>query len=220
MKDSKPMTEKESLAVISDMIARAKVSYHDKGTASILWGAVISFCSLFTWAQIHFNIDFPFDIWILTLAAVVPTIYLSIKESKTRKIKSYDQSAMDYTWTCFGISIFLIIHANSGARAAFTNLKDTIEAAGLARPSVSFSDYSQAYLLVLYGIPTLITAGIKNFRPMLIGGIVCWISAILVVYVDLETDMLLMALSAITAWLIPGLILRRRCAKRKEAADV
>jgi hypothetical protein len=107
-----------------------------------------------------------------------------------------------------------------GTHAAFTDLKDTMEAAGLSRPAISFSDYAQAYLLVLYGIPTLITAGIKNFRPMLVGGIVCWISAILVVYVDRETDMLLMALSAITAWLVPGLILRRRCAKRKEAADV
>lgn len=214
------MTEQESLAVISEMIARAKVSYHDKGTASILWGTVVSFCSLFTWAQIHFNVDLPFDIWMLTLVAVVPTIYLSIKESKSRKVKGYDQTAMDYTWTCFGIAVFLVIHSNMATGALVRQLKDTIETAGMARPSVSFYNYSSAYLLVLYGIPTLITSGIKNFRPMLIGGVVCWVSAILVVYVDQEIDMLLMALSAITAWLIPGLILRKRCAIRKAAADV
>ncbi|HSR40318.1 MAG TPA: hypothetical protein VLL95_15515 [Phnomibacter sp.] len=220
MKESKPMTEQESLAMISEMIAKAKTSYHDTGAGSILWGTIISFCSLVTWAQIHFQWSIPFDIWLLTLLAVVATIYWSARDSKRRKVKSYDQTAMDYTWTCFGIAIFLVVHANAGTRNAFNDLKDSIEAAGLSRPSISFSDYAPAYLLVLYGIPTLVTAGIKNFRPMLIGGIVCWVSAVLVVYVDSETDMLLMALSAIAAWLIPGLVLRRRCAKRKEAADV
>lgn len=214
------MTEQESLAVISQMIAKAKASYHDNGTGSILWGVVISFCSLFTWAQIHFNFSLPFDIWILTFFAVVPTIYLSVKESKNRKAKSYDQTAMDYTWTCFGIAIFLVIHTNAATGTVVRQLKDSIEATGMSRPAVSFGDYSSAYLLVLYGIPTLITAGIKNFRPMLIGGIVCWASAILVVYVNQETDMLLMALSAIAAWLVPGIILSRRSAKRKATANV
>jgi hypothetical protein len=220
MAQEKILSEKESLEVISTMIAKAKESYHDNGTGSILWGVIITLCSLVTWAEMQFGFSLPFDIWLLTLAAVIPTIILSIRDDRRRKVKSYDQTAMDYVWTCFGIAMFLIIFINSAANNAFISLKDTIEQAGLPRPEVRFADFSLAYMLVMYGIPTLVTAGIKDFKPMLLGGIICWVSAVLAVYTDLKTDMLMMAVSATMAWLVPGIILNRRSAVKKRMANV
>lgn len=220
MAQEKILSEKESLEVISTMIAKAKDSYHDNGTGSILWGVIITLCSLVTWSEMQFNFSMPFDIWLLTLAAVVPTIILSIRDDKRRKVKSYDQTAMDYVWTCFGIGMFLVIFINSSVNNAFISLKDTVEQAGLPRPEIRFADYSLAYMLVMYGIPTLVTAGIKNFKPMMVGGIVCWVCAVLAVYTDMKTDMLMMAFSATMAWLIPGIILNRRSAAKKRAANV
>ncbi len=220
MKESAKMLELESLQVISTMIEKAKVSYHDKGTASILWGIVITVCALVTWSQIHFKYTLIFDIWLLTIAAVVPTVILSIRENKRRLVKTYDQTAMDAVWMCFGIGIFLTVHASNAAGAAFGNLKNIMEQAGLERPAVYFSDYTSAFMLIMYGIPTLVTAAIKNFRPMLIGGVVCWVSAVAVVYTPYEIDMLLMAVSAISAWLIPGIILHRKCKAKSKAVNV
>lgn len=220
MKEESKMSELESLQVISSMIEKAKSSYHDKGTASILWGIVITVCSLATWAEMHYGFDLPFDIWLLTVAAVVPTVILSIRENKRRLVKTYDQTAMDAVWTCFGVGIFLTVHANNAVGAAFTGLKDSVEQAGMQRPAVYFSDFTSAYMLIMYGIPTLVTAAIKNFKPMLFGGIICWVSAVAVVYTNREIDMLLMALSAITAWLIPGIILHRMCKAKSKASHV
>ncbi len=201
------MSELESLQVISTMIQKAKASYHDRGTGAILWGVVVATCSLSTWAQLTYKYELPFDIWLLTVAAVVPTIILSIREGRRRKVKGYDETAMNWVWTCFGISIFLTVFASNAVGAAFGQVKDAVEAAGGARPAIYYSDYSSAFMLIIYGIPTLVTAGIKNFKPMLFGGIVCWLSAIAVLYTNRPTDMLLMALSATCAWLIPGIIL-------------
>ncbi len=75
-------------------------------------------------------------------------------------------------------------------------------------------------MLVLYGMPTIVTASIKNFKPMSLGGIICWVSAMLVPYTNIKIDMLLMALSAITAWLIPGIILYRKASARRKVAHV
>ncbi len=215
--EEKQMSELESLQVISTMIQKAKTSYHDKGTGAMLWGVVITVCSLSTWAQLHYKYELPFDIWLLTVVAVVPTIILSIREGRRRKVKGYDETAMNWVWTCFGIAIFLTVHANNAVSAAFGDIKDAVEAAGGARPAIYYSDYSSAFMLMVYGIPTLVSAGIKNFKPMLIGGIVCWLSAIAVVYTDRATDMLLMALSATCAWLIPGIILYVKSRKLQAA---
>jgi hypothetical protein len=218
--EQEKMSEMESLKVISTMIEKVKTSYHERGTTSILWGVVITICSLTTWAQIHFGFDLEFDIWLLTLAAVVPTVILAIRENKRRKVKTYDQTAMDAVWTCFGIGIFITVHASNAVGDSFGQLKDMIEQTGQPRPAIYFSDLSSAYMLMLYGIPTLVTAAIKNFKPMLIGGIVCWVSAIAVVYTSREVDMLLMAVSAIAGWLIPGLILKRISRPKSSNAHV
>ena len=62
----KILTEKESLELISQMINKAKNSYHDSGIGPILWGSVIALCSLVTFLQIRFDFPLPFDIWYLT----------------------------------------------------------------------------------------------------------------------------------------------------------
>lgn len=218
--EDKPLDTHESLQVISSMIAKAKDSHHDTGIVSILWGTVIGLCSLATWSQIQFDYKLPFDIWVLTFLAVIPTVILSVKENKQRKVKTYDQTAMDAVWICFGVGIFLVVHANNHVFQMVGELKSMVESAGEPRPAQSFLEYYSAYMLVLYGIPTIVTASIKNFKPMWVGGIICWISALVVPYTNIKVDMLLMALSAITAWFIPGIILYRRARARRKAAHV
>ena len=80
------MTEKESLELISKMINKAKNSYHDSGIGPILWGSVITLCSLVTYFQIRFQFKLPFDIWLLTLIAIVPQIFIVAKEKKNNKL--------------------------------------------------------------------------------------------------------------------------------------
>jgi hypothetical protein len=100
----KQLSEKESLDLITQMINKAKDSYHDTGIGAIMWGTIIAVCSLVKLSEIQFGYRLPFDIYLLTLVAVIPQIFITIKEKKERKVKSYDDIYLDYLWLGFGFS--------------------------------------------------------------------------------------------------------------------
>lgn len=213
------MTEKESLELISKMINKAKNSYHDSGIGPILWGSVITLCSLVTYFQIHFQFKLPFDIWLLTLIAIVPQIFIVAKEKRNNKVRSYDDSIMDSVWMCFGISIFLLIFINTNIVKQLNPVFQIYIDVKGTRPEFNYSSFTTSFFLLLYGIPTIITGSCRGMKPMLYGGIICWICCIVSVYTKGEWDMLLTAFSAICAWLIPGIILWGRY-KKMSAANV
>ena len=209
----KELSEQESLLLIQQMINKAKNSYHDTGIGPILWGAVITVCSLVTYAEIKLKFDLPVDIWWLTLVAIVPQILIISRKKKRKNVKAYDDTVMNYVWTCFGISVFILSFINSNIQSHFKEIADSSS-------YFEYSNYSSSLFLLLYGFPTIITGGSKKFKPMLYGGILCWICCIASVYTNVETDMLLIALSAIGAWLLPGIILNRKHQSKLKAANV
>jgi uncharacterized protein with PQ loop repeat len=212
----KKLSEKESLDLITSMINKAKDSYHDTGIGPIMWGSVVIICSLITYAEIVFKFELPFDIWLLTLAAIIPQIIISYRENKSKKVRNYNEIAMDYVWITFGVSIFLLIHTNAGIyRGLEKGFGDAVKTS-----SFQFYDYTTPLFLIIYGFPTFVTGGIMKFKPMLFGGIFCWVCSVLAVYTPPLTDLLLMAASAFFAWLLPGILINRNCRKKRMAADV
>ena len=213
------MTEQESLQLISQMINKAKNSYHDSGIGPILWGSVITLCSLVTYFQIRFQFNLPFSIWLLTLIAIVPQVFIVAKQKKNIKARNYDHHIMDSVWMCFGISIFLLIFINANIVTQLNPVFQTYIDVKGARPEFNYSSFTSSFFLLLYGIPTIITGTCRDMKPMLYGGIICWICCIISVYTKAEWDMLLTAFSAICAWLIPGIILWSRY-KKMSATNV
>jgi hypothetical protein len=187
-------TEQDSLKLINEMISKAKKSYITKGTASIVWGIIIFLCSLVSWSEAHFKYDFPFDIWLLTLVALVLQIYFSVKEARSRQFVSYEGTVITYTWMAFTASIFILsfymsMHSQHGEGSTL--------------------------VMMLYGIPTFITGGITKFKPMIFGGIFCWVASFISIYTIIEIDLLLMAACGLFAWLIPGIILWNHYTKKQ-----
>ncbi len=209
------MTEQESLQLISQMINKAKNSYLDSGLGPILWGSVIAVCSLVTFFRIKYNFQLPFDIWLLPLVAIIPQIYIAAKENKTNKVKGYDDKIIDYVWICFGISIFLLIFINANIVKHLNPVFQTYIDVKGTKPEYNYSNFSNSFFLLLYGIPTIITGSCRNMKPMFYGGIVCWICCVISVYTKAEWDMLLTAIAATAAWLIPGIILRIQFLKNR-----
>src|SRR5688572_17930833 len=105
----KKLSEKESLDLIATMIHKAKDAYHETGIGVIMWGTIVTICSLVRLSEIQFGFKLPFDIYLLTIAAIIPQIFFTIKEKKERRVKSYDEVYMDYLWLGFGICIVLLI---------------------------------------------------------------------------------------------------------------
>jgi uncharacterized protein with PQ loop repeat len=202
------------------MINKAKNSFHDTGIGPMLWGSVIALCSIVTWCRLQFGIKLPFDIWLLTLVAILPQIVITYREKKMRRARSYDDAAIDYIWLSFGISIFLVSHINIVFISKLEEIYRTYQAATGKWPGFGLNNYSSSLMLLLYGFPTVITGAIMKFKPMLWGGIAGWVCCIISVYTPGRADMLLMAFSAIIMWLVPGLILWARYKKRKATAHV
>jgi hypothetical protein len=189
----KELTGQESLALIAKMINKAKRDYLDSGLSSLLWGSVIMFCSLVTYANNWLkwpNMDY---VWFLTIGAVIPQILIAIREGKARKHRSYDEDLMSGIWIAFGITMFVMGYIFS------------------RYPSEAIT----SLYLAIYGIPTFAVGYARRFRPMLYGGVACWILAIYCLYCGYPNTLLCLGLGALLAWFIPGLILRNRYLKAK-----
>ena len=182
------LTEQQSLEIITQMINKAKCEYEETGIGALLWGSLVTFCSLVTFGNFYWKITILNYIWFLTLFALIPQIIISFRAAKRKKYKTYSDEAMTAIWISFGVALFLV--------------------------SVYSSKYqlpnAAALFMIMYGIPTFATGYIHHFKPMIIGGIIFWLFAVMCFYVQFPYIMLFTAAASIIAWIIPGLILRKR----------
>ncbi len=211
MQQEKQLTEKESLALITQMINKAKDSCHDTGISVIMWGALIAICALVKLSEIHFGYRLPFDIYLLTIVAVIPQVFISIKEKKERKVKTYDDAFIGYLWLGFGITIFLMIFITN---AFFNVLEGYTNTEGHSAVIIMY-EYISPLFLLLYGMPTFVTGFTMKFKPMILGGILCWVCCIITIFTTIKIDLMLTAFSAVFAWLIPGIIMEKDYRKAK-----
>jgi hypothetical protein len=221
----KPFSEKESLDLIATMINQAKHAYHDTGLSAIMWGSVVAFCSLVKFTQLQFNYNLPynFDIYWLTVIAIIPQIFISKKENKERRVTTYDDTYMNYIWLAFGICIGLMILIVNVMGASWQPVAEEYFKLSGHRSSFQLYEFVGPLFLVLYGMPTFVTGAACKFKPMLWGGLLCWACCIVAVFTQAKIDLLLISFSAVFAWLIPGIIMEKeyRRAKRELAkADV
>jgi hypothetical protein len=191
------LSENESLRLITEMITKAKSAYHSNGTGAIMWGIVIFVCSIIDFFKKQFHVDIGFDIWLLMFVALIPQFYMVFKNGKKKNFVSYEETTMGYVWGAFGASILMLMFFNNYYRPG----------------------HSESLFLMLFGMPTFITGGMFRFKPMIIGGVICWALFGISLYTDLKINMLLMALAALSAWLIPGIILRKKCSRLAQQAD-
>jgi hypothetical protein len=187
------LTSEQSLELITSMISRAKNEYFDTGISALLWGAVIIFCSLVTYAN-HWLKWAALDyIWFLTIVAVIPQVIISIREGKQRGYKTHESDLIGGVWMSYAIAIFLFSYVDYAL-----DLRQDVP-----------------IYLTLFGIPTFATGYGRRFKPMIFGGLTCWVLAIVALYVRDHNALFLMAAGALVAWFIPGLLLRRCYLKAK-----
>ena len=213
--EERNLTEKESLDLITQMINKAKESYYDTGISAIMWGALIAFCSLEKLAELQFNYRLPVDVFVLTLIAIIPQVFIDRKEKKERRVKSYDEAYMNHIWLGFGICIFLMIFIINVVFNAWEPLANDYQKLTGQNPQ-RFTEYTSALFLLLYGMPTFITGAACKFKPMLWGGLICWACCIITLFTNIKIDLLLTAFSAVFAWFVPGLIMKKEYEKAKK----
>jgi hypothetical protein len=211
----KQLTEKESLDLIATMINQAKNAYHDTGMSAMMWGAVVAICSLVKFSELQFNYRLPFDIYWLAVVAIIPQVFISIKENKERRVITYDDIYMNYLWLGFGITIGLMILVVNVMGHGWQPVAEEYYKLAGKKSSFQVYEFVGPLFLILYGMPTFVTGAACKFRPMLWGGLLCWVCCVISVFTSVKIDLLLISVSSVFAWLIPGIIMEKDYRKAK-----
>lgn len=187
------MTETESLQLITSMINKAKNRFSETGLLYLLWGWLILICCVVQFVSIHyFNYPRAYYIWYSTWLLLIYQFFYLRKRKRNRKVKVYTSEIIGFVWLVFIITyallVFILIYIK-----AFTGINPSI--------------------LVTYGMPTFLSGIILKFKPLIIGGICCWLLAIASPFADYDYQFLLMAFAVIAAWIIPGYLLKAKFKK-------
>ena len=191
--NEKHMTEAESLSIISGMIRHAKNRFSETGHLYLLWGFVIFICCITQFIMLYvFKNQNAYYIWYATWLVAIYQFYYLFKKKKRARVKTYTDEIIGYVWFTFIICSFILVYIlikNNAFQAI------------------------NASILVMYGMPTFLSGIILRFKPLRIGGFICWLLAITAMFTVYQYQLLLLALAVVAAWIIPGFILRAKFKK-------
>lgn len=188
MENETPLSAEQSLQLIEGMINKAKNRFSDDSFLYLLWGWVILICSVGQFIILKFSLfNNSGMIWVLTWVAVVVQIIYLVKRKKKEKVKTYADELIGFLWMTFGISMLLL-----------TFILSKTNTWAIMYPVV----------LMMYGIPTFLTGVVMKFTPLKVGGISCWVLSIIATFLAPIYMLLLVAIAMLTAWIIPGYLLR------------
>jgi hypothetical protein len=142
--------------------------------------------------------DLPFNPFLLMIITMILQVYFDRKESGFKHATTYLDEAHKYIWIAFGISVLIVSIAGGIGELNY---------------------YTLPVLLTLFAIPTFISGAINKFKPLIFGGVICWILAIVVFLYKSDLSFLLVAAGAFACWVVPGFILRARFNKQRKQAN-
>ena len=184
--------EKESLRIISEMIETAKAEVQDNGFLYLLWGWLTFAASLGHYTMLFFSPAKSYWPWLILmpLGGFITAVYL-IRESRRRRIKTKIGDFLGAVWTAFSVALLLLLLFMS-----------------------ELGPYNiYPIIIILYGIGTFLSGKLLSFKPLIIGGILCWVIAGVSFIAEPSYRILLLALSLLVSYIIPGHILKSGRAK-------
>ena len=190
---------KESLLLIDSMINQAKNRFNENGFLYLLWGWLILICSVGHFILLKLQLfKHPEVIWASCWLAVIFQIIYLARRKKKEAVKTYSENIIGYIWVSFGICMFVLSFI-LGKSQGWQNL------------------YS--LFLMMYGTPTFLSGVVMQFKPLKIGGIFCWILAVVSTFILPVYGLLLLSAAMIAAWIVPGYLLRKKYNRQNKSSN-
>ncbi|WP_304510780.1 hypothetical protein [Duncaniella muris] len=109
--EDKKLTEKESLEVITSMIARTKVRYLGSGNILLMWGYLAVFTSILVWILLAATQQNVWNwLWFAIPVIGMPlTSIMARREKRTDGAVTYSDKITSHLWSIFGVSEIVLI---------------------------------------------------------------------------------------------------------------
>lgn len=183
----KNLTAQESLEIIAAMIRQAKGNVQKNSFYFLLWGWVVVAANLGVYGLTQAGYSRPYLVWLITIPAWFASMVYAYRNGKRRDHSTILGQLMLWTWVSFGVTIFILI---------FFGYKINYQLNPL--------------ILLVSGIPTMVSGIAMRFTPLVVGGILFWISGIACFMVSIEYQNLIAAAAVAIGYLIPGYQLKNK----------
>jgi len=195
--EEKNITEQESLAIIQEMIGKSRQQLVDRSKYFFMWGFAVLGCAILQYVLLKINPERhdTDKVWVLMPVLAVIHFVMAFKDRKQEKVITHTTNATGALWLALGIGFFIL---------AFLATRLSFEILPL--------------LILFYGIGTFVTGKIIQFTPLVFGGISCFILSVAVTYVHGPEQLLILALSVTTSYIIPGILLKKEFRNEQTSA--
>ena len=213
------LNEKESLQLIGQMISTAKNNLQ-KGTGKIflLWGYLVAGVSFATFVL---SINLPkqteyraYFLWFFLILGMPVHFWLIKKRENERLVMTYIEKLMNWVWIGFTISILVVVFGMLFDSFILTYF------AGDIKEGNNFVYWFQwllltPFMLCLYGFALFVSGKAYGFKPLVIGGIVCFLGSFFLLFSIHKTGVvyfqqMVLGVSAVAGFVIPGHMLNRK----------
>ena len=180
----------QSLQLIHSMISKTKQNMSDKAVYFLVWGWLTFIACTVQFVLKHiYNYEKHYLVWLLVIVGVVFSVYYSVREEKTRKVRTYVSDSLKYLWIGMGISYFVLSMILSKAGWETTVFP---------------------FFIMLYGLGTFVSGNFLQFKPLIIGGAIALAMAVGSSYVEYDYQILFAAAAILISYIIPAYMLRHK----------
>lgn len=178
----------ESLSIIHNMVNKTQRQFSDDSFYYIMWGWLVFAASVAHFMLLQMNVQQAPIVWLLMPVGGIVSMIYGAKQSKKEKIKTYVGTYMGYLWGAMGMAMLVVL-------------------------GMAFKigiDVTYPILILIYGIGTFVSGGLLSFRPLIIGGIVCFVLSVLSFFVAFQYQLLFIASAMLVSYIVPGHLLKAK----------
>jgi hypothetical protein len=194
--NDREFSHEEGLKTIYAMIASTRGSIGNNYRYYLLWGYLVTIACILEYLFIRImQYNQHYLVWpVLMGLGLVVSVVFALQQQRTSTHKTFIGSIMAYLWIGWLFSFLVLL--------LFLNLTGLYE---LILPVT----------MVMYGLGIFISGGVINFRPLIYGGIIAWVAAVVAYFQAYQVQLLFTALVVIVTYIIPGHLLKRTSLQQK-----
>jgi hypothetical protein len=194
--ESTGFTHEDGLKTIYAMINATRGTIGENYLYYLLWGYLVGLACILEYIFIQVvYYERHYMVWpVLMGIGMIVSGVLTLRRQKSSTHKTFIGNIMGYLWSGWLVSLMIIIFF-----------------------ATRLPDYSLVLPLtmVMYGMGIFISGGVISFRPLIIGGIISWVAALVAFFQPYNVQLLLMAATVIVSYIVPGHMLRTDAKKQR-----